>query len=154
MIKFGIQDDREGGLSLDEGLETARQMVEYSIDAIEVSAGVGQSAQATKEDEPERVCFRERAAATKRILTIPVMVVEGIRSLEMAQEILDSGDADLISMCRSFIREPGLVSRWQKGDLRPARCISCNRCFGVLANEEPLECGEERRLREEAAPGG
>ena len=105
---------------------------------------------AVKEGEPERAYFRERAAAAKRALTIPVIVVGGIRSLEMAQEIVDSGNADLISMCRPFIREPGLVARWQKGDLRPARCISCNRCFGVLAKGEPLECGEERRLREEA----
>jgi len=150
MIKFGVQDDMEGGLSLEEGLETARQMVAEGIDAIEVSAGVGQSAQVTKEGEPERWYFRERTAAVKQAVTVPVIAVGGIRSLEMAQGIVDSGDADLISMCRPFIREPGLLTRWQKGDTAPARCISCNRCFPIVSRGEPLECGEERRLREEA----
>ena len=153
MIKFGVQDDREGGLSLSEGVETARQMAEKGIDAIEVSAGVGQSTQVTGAGDPERVPFRERAAAVKRAVTVPVMVVAGIRSLEMAKDIVDSGDADMISMCRPFIREPGLVARWQSGDTKPAKCISCNRCFGVIARGEPLECGEERRLREEAVTG-
>ena len=151
MIKFGVQDEKGGGLSLSEGLETARQMVEKGIDAIEVSAGVGTSIQATREGAPERAYFRERAAAVKRAVTVPVMLVGGIRSLEMAKSIVDSGDADLISMCRPFIREPSLVARWQRGEVGPAKCISCNKCFAIVGEGEPLECGEERRLREEAA---
>ncbi len=154
MIKFGVQDDMEGGLSLDEGLETARQMVAEGIDAIEVSAGVGQPAQTAKEGEPERWYFRERTAAVKQAVTVPVIAVGGMRSLETAQSIVDSGNADLVSMCRPFIREPGLLTRWQKGDTAAAKCISCNKCFPIVARGEPLECGEERRLREEAAAKG
>ena len=150
MIKFGSQDDREGGLSFSEGLETVLQMVEEGIDAIEVSAGFGTFVQVMKEGDPERAYFRERAAAVKRVVTVPVIVVGGIRSLEVAKSIVDSGDADLISMCRPFIREPGLVARWQRGEGEPARCISCNRCMAIVGRDEPLECGEERRLREEA----
>ena len=56
MIKFGVQDDKEGGLSLSEGVETARQMAEKGIDAIEVSIGVGAAMQGTKAGEPERTC--------------------------------------------------------------------------------------------------
>ena len=153
LIKFGVLDDTEGGLSLTEGLETAQQMVREGIDAIEVSAGVGRSEQVTKAREPERAYYRERAAAVKNVVTIPVIAVGGIRSLGMAESIVSSGDADLISMCRPFIREPDLVARWQKGETEPATCISCNKCFTILAKGEPLECGEERRLREEAISG-
>jgi 2,4-dienoyl-CoA reductase-like NADH-dependent reductase (Old Yellow Enzyme family) len=152
-IKFGVMDDREGGVTLEEGIETSRQMVTAGIDAIEVSAGVGQVALTVKEGDPERTPFRERAAAVKRAVSVPVMVVAGIRTLETAQSIISSGDADMVSMCRPFIREPGLLVRWQKGDTAPAKCISCNRCFPIVARGEPLECGEERRLREEAAAG-
>ena len=153
MIKFGVMDDREGGLSLEEGIEAARQMVAAGIDAIEVSAGVGQSVTTGKEGAAEQTPFRERAAAVKRAVTVPVMVVAGIRTLETAQGIVDSGDADMVSRCRPFIREPDLVARWQRGETAPATCISCNRGFPIVARGEPLECGEERRLREEAAAG-
>jgi 2,4-dienoyl-CoA reductase-like NADH-dependent reductase (Old Yellow Enzyme family) len=151
LIKFGVQDDREGGLPLSEGIETAGLMVARGIDAIEVSAGLGSSAQATKEGDPERAYFRERAAAVKRAVTVPVIAVGGIRSLAMAQSMVDNGDADLISMSRPFIRQPDLIARWQRGETKAAACISCNRCMGIIRKGEPLECGEERRWREEAS---
>jgi len=154
MIKFGVMDDEEGGLSLNEGVETAQQMAEEGIDAIEVSSGVGMSARITKRGSPEHAYYRDRATAVKKVVTIPVMAVGGIRSLEIAESIVSSEDADLISMCRPFIREPDLVARWQKGDTWPATCISCNKCFGVLAKGEPLECGEDRRLRKKQSPAG
>jgi 2,4-dienoyl-CoA reductase-like NADH-dependent reductase (Old Yellow Enzyme family) len=150
LIKFGVQDDREGGMSLAEGVETCRQMVEAGIDSIEVSSGVGTSAMVIKEGEGDRPAFRQRAAEVKKVAKVPVAVVHGIRSFKMAEEIIDSGDVDMVSMCRPFIREPHLILRWQKGDTRPAACISCNKCFPIVARGKPLECGEERRLREEA----
>ncbi len=153
LIKFGVRDDEEGGLSLAEGLEAARKMEEEGIDAIEVSSGVGTSAKISKRGAPEQAYYRNRAAAVKKAVKIPVMAVEGIRSLEMAEDIINSGDADLVSMCRPFIRQPDIIARWQRGETEPATCISCNKCFGVLARGEPLECGEDRRLRRKAASG-
>jgi len=41
------------------------------------------------------------------------------------EEVIRSGAADLISMCRPLIREPNLIKRWKEGDSRPADCISC-----------------------------
>lgn len=154
LIKFGVMDDREGGMSLAEGIETCRQMEKAGIDGIEVSAGVGNASAVIKEGEIDRPAFRQRAAEVKKSVRVPVAVVHGIRSLELAQSIVDSGDADMVSMCRPFIREPQLLLRWQKGDTRPAVCISCNRCFPIVARGEPLECGEERRIREEKAGVG
>jgi 2,4-dienoyl-CoA reductase-like NADH-dependent reductase (Old Yellow Enzyme family) len=151
MIKFGVIDDREGGVALDEGVETARQMVAAGIDAIEVSAGVGQAAMAMKADDPELTPFRERAAAVKRAVDVPVMLVGGIRTLETSRDVVASGDADMVSLCRPFIREPGLVARWQSGEATRALCISCRKCMAIVGRGEPLECGEERRIRESAA---
>jgi 2,4-dienoyl-CoA reductase-like NADH-dependent reductase (Old Yellow Enzyme family) len=154
LIKFGVQDDEEGGLSLADGVETARKMEEEGIDAIEVSSGVGTSARISRRGAPEQAYYRDRAAAVKKVVKVPVMAVGGIRSLEMAEDIVNSSDADLISMCRPFIRQPDIISRWQRGETEPATCISCNKCFGVLNKGEPLECGEDRRLRRKAASGG
>ena len=152
-IKFGVMDDRESGLSLEDGVEAARQMVAAGIDAIEVSAGVGQGAYLNQKGEPMATPFRERAATVKRAVTVPVVLVGGIRSLETAQDIVASGDADMVSMCRPFIREPHLITRWQRGEITPAACITCNKCMAIVRRGEPLECGEEQRLSEEASIG-
>jgi len=134
MMKFGLMDDEPGGLALEEGLATAEEMAAAGLDAIEVSAGLGgdfmqrvinQQANAGN----ERPWFRERARALKSSVSIPVMVVGGIRTLAMSESILESGEADMVSMSRPFVREPWLIRRWLSGDLSPAKCITCGRCF-------------------------
>jgi 2,4-dienoyl-CoA reductase-like NADH-dependent reductase (Old Yellow Enzyme family) len=150
LIKFGVQDDREGGMLLSEGLDICREMVKAGVNSIEVSAGVGSAIQRLREGDVGKIVFRERAAAVKKSVNIPVAVVNGIRSLAIADDIINSGDADMISMSRPFIREPHLVLRWQKGDTAPAKCISCGKCMPNGNKNTILECGEERRLREEA----
>jgi 2,4-dienoyl-CoA reductase-like NADH-dependent reductase (Old Yellow Enzyme family) len=149
LLKFGAKDELDGGLTLEDGIEAARLMVREGIEAIEVSAGMSSSGPRAanptrKAGETEWPYFRERAAVVKKAVTVPVIAVGGIRSLAQAQDIVDSGDADLISMCRPFIREPGLLKRWQENDSSAARCISCNRCYqdGIT-----LDCGLERRRR-------
>ncbi|MGB6837802.1 MAG: NADH:flavin oxidoreductase [Dehalococcoidia bacterium] len=153
-IKLGLRDRRRGGLRLSEGIEALKAMTTEGLSAVEVSTGFGgRSAQVRRPEDEERAYFREDSAEAKRAVDIPVMLVGGIRSLSMAEDILRCGDADMISMSRPLIREPALIARWQRGDTAPAKCISCNKCFEFGARGEPLECGEERRLREEAADG-
>jgi 2,4-dienoyl-CoA reductase-like NADH-dependent reductase (Old Yellow Enzyme family) len=151
LIKFGAEDNQEGGMPFSEGLETCRQMAKAGIDHIEISAGVGTGSAAISKDDlkkgvVDKVVFRENAAAVKKAVGVPIAVVNGIRSLEAAREIIAGNEADMVSMCRPFIREPHLISRWLKGEDRPATCISCNRCFPILRRGEPLACGEDQRL--------
>jgi len=142
-IKFGVQDDKPVGMPLEDGLEISRRMEENGIDAIEVSGGVGRISSRGAVDKPE---FRDRTAAVKRTVSIPVMMVNGIRSLTTAEDIIRSGDADIISMARPFIREPHLLLRWHDEQSSAAKCISCDKCFPILEKGEGLHCGEERRI--------
>jgi 2,4-dienoyl-CoA reductase-like NADH-dependent reductase (Old Yellow Enzyme family) len=65
----------------------------------------------------------------KKKTRLPLMLVGGIRSVEMAERILTEGIADYISLGRPLIREPGLIARWMSGDTRKSTCISDNGCF-------------------------
>ena len=109
-----------------------------------IIGGVGMAAVAKGE-----AYFRERSSALKHAVAVPVAEVGGIRSLETAQSIVDSGDADMISLSRPFIREPGLVTRWEEESKDPARCVSCSRCFVFPRRGLPLRCGQEHRVPEE-----
>ena len=146
MIKYGVKDASDRGLSLEEGIETARQIVAAGLDAIEVSTGIGDVVP-TVPKGGEVTPYREFAVAVGRVVDVPVMTVAGIRRLATAEDIVASGDADMVALCRPLIREPGLVARWQDGETAPGTCISCNRCLTVAAGGVPLECGEDRRLR-------
>ena len=153
-MKLGLQDHSHGGLQLSEGLDALKVLTGEGLSAVEVSTGLGaMGSRVSKPGDEERPYFRRDSAEAKRVVDIPVMLVGGIRSLSMAEDILGRGDADMISMCRPLIREPDLIARWQRGDTAPAKCISCLKCLGVALRGEPLECAEERRLREEATGG-
>ncbi len=69
-----------------------------------------------------------------------IFLVGGNRRVEQMERIINDGDADAISMCRPFIREPFLVKRIREGKTRKAACISCNKCVGAVVNDMPLRC--------------
>jgi len=55
---------------------------------------------------------------------------------------------DYISLCRPFIREPGLINRWRSGDLRKATCVSDSKCFRPALAGKGVYCVVEKRLEE------
>ena len=68
--------------------------------------------------EEQEAYFREDAQAFKNEINIPLILVGGIRSLEVAERLVEDGVADYLSMSRPFIREPALINRWKAGDRR------------------------------------
>ena len=57
--------------------------------------------------------FKEELRAFRKAVSIPLILVGGIRSFGVAERLVDDGTADYISMCRPFIREPDLINRWK-----------------------------------------
>ena len=107
-----------------------------SIDAIEFSGGTMNSPEKFLPVRPGRlktpeqeVYYRKAARLYKQKVTIPLILVGGIRSYEVAEELVRNGSADYISLSRPLICEPGLVKRWREGDRRKAECVSDNACF-------------------------
>lgn len=71
---------------------------------------------------------------------IPLFLVGGMRRVEHMEEVLQSGDAQFISLCRPLIREPLLVKKIAQGETTAAACISCNKCVGAIPNDLPVRC--------------
>jgi len=77
------------------------------------------------------------------------VLVGGIRSPETIVKLLSgNGDKiakfDAIELCRPLISEPALVERWnleaKTGNQKPARCISCSRCFEPTYLGKGVQC--------------
>ena len=68
------------------------------------------------------------------------MLVGGLRTFELMEEIVQNKEADFISLSRPLIKEPGIINEWEKGDHHRAKCISCNKCFESLIKGKTLEC--------------
>lgn len=155
LIKLTGSDNLEGGLENADAVYAARKLAQAGIDAIEISAGTSasgkQNATRTKINTPEKEAYNlELARRIKKAVGCPVMVVGGFRSYEIAEKACIDADMDFISLARPLIREPGLPNRWLQGDRSPARCISCNSCFGPGLEEGGIYCVMEKREREKA----
>ena len=153
LVKMNSQDFLEGGLSLDDSLKIGTMLGEGGIDAIELSGGTFVSGKLSPsrvgiKSEDKEAYFREHAKLFKERINVPLILVGGNRSFQLAEQLVNEGYADYISMSRPFIREPGLIKRWESGDLRRAECLSDNLCFGPAMAGEGIYCVTEKKHKE------
>jgi 2,4-dienoyl-CoA reductase-like NADH-dependent reductase (Old Yellow Enzyme family) len=154
LVKLNSEDGLEGGLTLEDSLKAGKMLQDAGVDAIELSGGTLVSgrlgpSRGTKSEEREGY-FRTASKAFKEALQVPIILVGGIRSLELAEKLLQKGWADYFSMSRPLIREPDLVKRWASGDRTRARCLSDNQCFGPGMAGEGVYCVTERKEKQKS----
>lgn len=150
LIKMNSEDFAEGGLTVADSIAAARQMVDAGLDAVELSGGLltggKRSPSRPNINHPDKEAyFQEASRVFKQALDVPLILVGGIRSPEVAERLLKEGAADGFAMSRPLIREPDLVNRWQSGDRSPARCLSDNLCFRPGRTGKGIYCVTEER---------
>ena len=132
LIKMNADDFVENGLKPEESVKIVKRLEELGLDAIEVSGGMYESGAKTAQlnilKTEQEAYFRSSSGLFKKELNIPVILVGGIRSKPVAEDIIQKGDADLISISRPLIREPDLPNKFMAGKEK-ADCISCNGCM-------------------------
>jgi len=150
MVKLGCKDyvESNDGLSIEEGVQAAQALEREGICLIEISH-CSQDALFRKKNllgitsEEKEACFLPEARIVRQATSIPLSIVGGLRSPAVMEDIIGSGVADMISICRPLIREPDLIRRWKAGDRKPANCISCGKCFNVDdTGKMHIRCGQ------------
>lgn len=142
-VKLNCEDFVENGMSLEDSLQVAGMLEAGGIDAIELSGGLLNNPNLLRNDincVADEAYFRGAAKRFKERISVPLILVGGIRSLGVAEQLVEEGAADFIGMCRPFIREPQLVNRWRSGDTAKARCISCNNCVEIVKAGKCIAC--------------
>ena len=151
LIKMNSEDFLDDGFTVAEMLEVAARLEAAGIDGIELSGGVIDPAchyipvrEGTPLTEEEEAYYRQAARRYKERIGVPLILVGGIRSYTVSQELIEDGRADYIALSRPLIREPNLVARWKYGDTGKSECGSCNACFGPIRRGDGFYC-EQRR---------
>ena len=153
LVKMNCQDFIDNGLQPEDSLQAGKLLVENGIDAIELSGGVliggklNPSRMGIKSEEKEAY-FQNEARAFKDNIQVPLILVGGNRSFQVAERMVNEGIADYLSMSRPLIREPGLINRWKSGDLSRAACVSDNMCFMPAMKGKGIYCLTEEKIME------
>ncbi|MDO4182714.1 MAG: FAD-dependent oxidoreductase [Coriobacteriia bacterium] len=126
----------EGGYDLEEGVRIA-QALEELVDIIHVSAGSYQFGFSITHPSMFRDhgCNVYLAAEIKKHVSKPVATLGGLSDPAQMEEIIASGQADLVAMGRGLLADPELPNKVMSN--RGDEIVRCMRCFTCMA-ERPV----------------
>lgn len=143
-LRISADELLEGGNTLEDSLELVSYFID-EVDMLNVSAALNDSLQYQIDQMNLKDGWRSyMAKAFKERYPKKVIMTSGnIRNPEIAEEILENNDADLIIIGRGLIAEPEWVNKVRDGKESLLRkCISCN--IGCadhrIAKCRPLRC--------------
>jgi len=159
LIKFNTTDLFPGGTDHEEAVKVAGLLSEIGFSALETSGGMWEAVTQSEESlgfkplllvesrtgikrRSQEAYYRPQAEAIKSRTDVPVILVGGLKSFDLIEEIITTGVADLVALSRPLIRQPDLPNLWLTGEGgNTAECISCNGCLPLL---EPLKCRSKK----------
>jgi len=132
----------QGGFDIEEVIDFAK-MVQTKVDMVHVSAAAPWS-------PTMRMCmpiFMKRgsnvylAAAVKKAINIPVATVGALVDPPQMEEIIASGQADMVAIGRGLVADPFLPGKAKRGnDNEIIKCIRCYVCNQTLYSTRAMKC--------------
>ncbi|TYO97194.1 tRNA-dihydrouridine synthase [Desulfallas thermosapovorans] len=132
----------EGGLRPIDFKDLIRQFEQNGIDMLNVSAGVYQSMERIVPPAKLGVAPHiDITAELKQYSRVPVCAVGSIDSLELAEEVLYAGKAELVAMGRAQVADPAIVNKSLLGKESEIRkCIKCSKCTFWTTGDPQMYC--------------
>jgi 2,4-dienoyl-CoA reductase-like NADH-dependent reductase (Old Yellow Enzyme family)/thioredoxin reductase len=136
----------EGGVSVEDAKILARELEKTGVDLIHVTGGINETPESMLSTIPPMTMPQDilypLAAHIKEVVSVPVIAVGRINSPEMAEEILQSGGADLVATGRALICDPMWPQKAMHGRVHEIRkCVACNQgCIEKITQEQEQTC--------------
>jgi 2,4-dienoyl-CoA reductase-like NADH-dependent reductase (Old Yellow Enzyme family) len=133
LVKINSDDYMSQGMTFDECKYVCKELITLGVNAIEISGGTFSSRpneSPSRKITPEQESYFQRyAAEIAEEISVPVILVGGNRDFTSLTDILNQTLIEYFALSRPLICESNLINRWQSGDLKHAKCVSCGKCF-------------------------
>jgi len=156
IYRISVADLVEDGAPAGEIAALARRLEAAGADILNSGIGWHEARVPTIAYPVPRAAWRKATARVKAAVSIPVVASNRINTPEIAEDILASGDADLISMARPLLADPHFARKLREGradEINP--CIACNQaCLDFIFSAKTVSClvnpraGHETEFRE------
>lgn len=157
MLRLSGSDFVEGGNTLAETTVVARAAVAAGVDIVNVTGGWHETRvpQISGFVPPAGFAYlARRIRASVRDLGGIVVASNRINDPEVAERVIEQGDADLVSMGRALIADPALPEKVARGGTI-VPCVACNQsCFDQIFEHHPVSCLVNPRSGHEAEGDG
>ena len=141
IIKLSGEEKVEGGLTISDTKILAKYLEEAGYDAIEVTISTYASLDWMSAPEDVPMGFNaDNAAIIKQAVSIPVISINRINTPEIAEDILECGKADFVSISRQSLADPDFPNKVKAGKISEiSPCISClQSCMGYMTDPNHL----------------
>lgn len=135
----------EGGYHIENGIEQALQL-EGHADLIHVSTGSHEVAEVFTVTHPSMFLadganVKYAAEIKKHVKTTPIATVGALSEPDQLEEIIASGQADVVELARGLICDPDLPIKLQRGKEDEVRkCMRCLFCFSTHMQSDVIPC--------------
>lgn len=127
VYRISLLDLVDGGQSWDEIVQLAKALEEAGVTLFNTGIGWHEARVPTIVTSVPRGAFVFATARLKKEVKIPVCASNRINTPELAEDIIASGQADMVSMARPLLADPFFVSKAANGRADEINtCIACN----------------------------
>lgn len=142
IYRLSMLDLVEGGSSYPEIVTLGKAIEKAGATLINTGIGWHEARIPTIATKVPRGAFTWVTAKFKEELSIPLITSNRINTPEVAEEILQRGDADMISMARPFLADPEFVNKSAAGKSDEINtCIGCNQaCLDHVFSLKMTSC--------------
>jgi len=142
IYRISAVDLVEGGMTGDETLELARRAAAAGADILNTGVGWHEADVPTVSHNVPRAGWAYAAQRIRAVVNIPVVASNRINDPAVAESLLESGQADLVSMARPLLADPDFVRKARLGQAqRINTCIACNQaCLDNIFKQKTATC--------------
>ena len=142
IYRLSMLDLVEGGSSWEEVVALAKEVEKLGINIINTGIGWHEARVPTIASGVPRATFSGVTEKLRKEVNIPVISCNRINTPEVAEEIIASGQADMVSMARPFLADPDFVIKSEQGRADEINtCIGCNQgCLDQVFDGKLTTC--------------
>ena len=142
IFRLSMLDLVEGGSHWEEVVTLAKYLQEDGVSLINTGIGWHEARVPTIATSVPRAAFAWITERLKPEVSVPLIATNRINTPEVAERILASGQADMVSMARPFLADPEFVNKAARGEShRINTCIACNQaCLDHVFQRKRASC--------------
>ena len=142
IMRLAGNDFMEGGNTNIEARIFASELEKVGVDLFNVTGGWHETRIPQLTMSVPRGAYIYLARGIKASVTVPVLGSNRINDPAMAEELLENGEVDMVTMARALLADPDMPNKAQAAKSDSIyHCVACNQgCFDSIFHFRPVTC--------------